>query len=184
MTALYPKDELPGADNSGKRFLKRRGTVHDVRSSDSYSEFLERVSRAAPITEACVAVDDLSLTVPQGGLFGFLGPNGAGKTTTIKMSARLYSAHPRRGMAIRPTRLGRRCAATDRLSAGTALLPQISVRHRSHPCPRRSIGSRWTQGERPRRRMPSHGQQCLITVSCRFPNARKAWCSASGWLPP
>lgn len=32
-----------------------------------------------------VAVDDLSLTVPQGGLFGFLGPNGAGKTTTIKM---------------------------------------------------------------------------------------------------
>ncbi len=32
-----------------------------------------------------VAVDGLSLQVPQGGLFGFLGPNGAGKTTTIKM---------------------------------------------------------------------------------------------------
>ena len=31
------------------------------------------------------AVDDLSLTVPQGCFFGFLGPNGAGKTTTIKM---------------------------------------------------------------------------------------------------
>ena len=32
-----------------------------------------------------VAVDDLSLEVPPGELFGFLGPNGAGKTTTIKM---------------------------------------------------------------------------------------------------
>ncbi len=32
-----------------------------------------------------IAVSDLSLSVPQGGLFGFLGPNGAGKTTTIKM---------------------------------------------------------------------------------------------------
>src|SRR5260221_3197609 len=30
-----------------------------------------------------VAVDDLSLTVPQGDFFGFLGPNGAGKSTTI-----------------------------------------------------------------------------------------------------
>jgi len=31
------------------------------------------------------AVDDLSLTVNNGEIFGFLGPNGAGKTTTIKM---------------------------------------------------------------------------------------------------
>lgn len=30
-------------------------------------------------------VDNLSLTIPTGNIFGFLGPNGAGKTTTIKM---------------------------------------------------------------------------------------------------
>src|SRR5258705_1639795 len=30
-----------------------------------------------------VAVDDLSLNVPEGEFFGFLGPNGAGKSTTI-----------------------------------------------------------------------------------------------------
>src|SRR6056297_1512797 len=32
-----------------------------------------------------VAVDDLSLTVESGEVFGFLGPNGAGKSTTINM---------------------------------------------------------------------------------------------------
>lgn len=31
------------------------------------------------------AVDDMSLEVNDGEIFGFLGPNGAGKTTTIKM---------------------------------------------------------------------------------------------------
>lgn len=35
--------------------------------------------------DSFVAVDDLSLEVHPGELFGFLGPNGAGKTTTIKM---------------------------------------------------------------------------------------------------
>lgn len=31
------------------------------------------------------AVDDLSIEVPHGTVFGFLGPNGAGKTTTIRL---------------------------------------------------------------------------------------------------
>jgi len=34
---------------------------------------------------AKVAVRDLDLVVPEGGLYGFIGPNGAGKTTTIRM---------------------------------------------------------------------------------------------------
>ncbi|QVT80579.1 Daunorubicin/doxorubicin resistance ATP-binding protein DrrA [Nocardioides aquaticus] len=32
-----------------------------------------------------VAVQDLDLAVPRGGVHGFLGPNGSGKTTTIRM---------------------------------------------------------------------------------------------------
>jgi len=32
-----------------------------------------------------VAVNNLSMTIPEGGIFAFLGVNGAGKTTTIRM---------------------------------------------------------------------------------------------------
>lgn len=37
------------------------------------------------------AVDDVTLSVRAGEVFGFLGPNGAGKTTTIKMMAGLVT---------------------------------------------------------------------------------------------
>lgn len=38
------------------------------------------------------AVDDVSLTINDGEIFGFLGPNGAGKTTTIKMITGILKA--------------------------------------------------------------------------------------------
>lgn len=38
-----------------------------------------------------LAVDDLSLHVQRGEVFGFLGPNGAGKTTTMRMLAALIA---------------------------------------------------------------------------------------------
>jgi ABC-2 type transport system ATP-binding protein len=61
-------------------------------------------------------IDDVSLTVQRGEVFGFLGPNGAGKTTTIRTlldllhptsgSARLFGLDSRRdSLAIR-ARLG------------------------------------------------------------------------------
>ena len=42
----------------------------------------EGLTKRFPTT---LAVDELTLTVPPGEVFGFLGPNGAGKSTTIKL---------------------------------------------------------------------------------------------------
>lgn len=50
-----------------------------------------------------VAVDDLSLAIPRGQLFGMLGPNGSGKTTTIRMLCGL----------VRPTSGSARVAGFD-----------------------------------------------------------------------
>jgi len=44
------------------------------------------------------AVDDLSLQVPQGSIYGFIGPNGSGKTTTIRMIMNIF--HPDSGKVI------------------------------------------------------------------------------------
>jgi ABC-2 type transport system ATP-binding protein len=45
-----------------------------------------------------VAVDDLSIQIDRGEVFGFLGPNGAGKTTTIRMLTSLIG--PTSGRAV------------------------------------------------------------------------------------
>ena len=42
-------------------------------------------------TGKVVAVDNLSLDIKQGEVFGFLGPNGAGKTTTVRMLSALIA---------------------------------------------------------------------------------------------
>ncbi len=44
------------------------------------------------------AVDDISLRVPRGTIFGLLGPNGAGKTTFVKLL--LSAVHPTAGTAM------------------------------------------------------------------------------------
>ena len=38
------------------------------------------------------AVDDISFTVEDGGIYGLLGPNGAGKSTTMNIICLLYTS--------------------------------------------------------------------------------------------
>jgi ABC-2 type transport system ATP-binding protein len=45
--------------------------------------------------ESVTAVDNLSLSIPEGSLYGFIGPNGSGKTTTMRMIAGIF--RPDRG---------------------------------------------------------------------------------------
>jgi ABC-2 type transport system ATP-binding protein len=74
------------------------------------------------------AVDDLSLTVPAGCIYGFIGPNGSGKTTTLRMIMRIL--HPNHGVirVLGQERLG---AANDRvgyLPEERGLYKQMRVR--------------------------------------------------------
>ena len=54
---------------------------------------LENLSKSF---EGVNAVNDVSLTVGKGDIYGFLGPNGAGKTTTIRMIMGII--HPDSGL--------------------------------------------------------------------------------------
>jgi ABC-2 type transport system ATP-binding protein len=74
------------------------------------------------------AVDDLTLAVPSGCIYGFIGPNGSGKTTTLRMIMRIL--HPDRGVVrvLGEESLG---AATDRvgyLPEERGLYKQMKVR--------------------------------------------------------
>jgi len=60
------------------------------------------------------AVDDLTLRVPRGSIYGFIGPNGSGKTTTLRMIMRIYHPDPGRGR-IRVFGLENVEAASDRI---------------------------------------------------------------------
>jgi ABC-2 type transport system ATP-binding protein len=71
-----------------------------------------RLSSVSKSYGAHRAVDGLSISVPEGAIFGFIGPNGSGKTTTLRML--LHVIHPDEGTIEVLGRTGRR-AANDRI---------------------------------------------------------------------
>lgn len=52
-------------------------------ANEEYAKVIE-IKRLVKKYKTVVAVNDISLDIYEGEIFGFLGPNGAGKTTTIK----------------------------------------------------------------------------------------------------
>jgi ABC-2 type transport system ATP-binding protein len=69
-------------------------TEHGVNEMDHYAIRTAQLSCHFGTTRA---VDDLSMEVPKGIVFGFLGPNGSGKTTTIRLLLGLLE--PKQGKA-------------------------------------------------------------------------------------
>jgi ABC-2 type transport system ATP-binding protein len=71
-----PDDTVtPGLRPAGPAASGRRFMIEITNLTKNYGSF--------------VAVNDISLTVDRGEIFGFLGPNGAGKSTTIRILAGL-----------------------------------------------------------------------------------------------
>ena len=58
-----------------------------------------------------IAVDQLTLAVPEGSIYGFIGPNGSGKTTTLRMIMRII--HPDTGSGTIRVLGGTSCEAAN-----------------------------------------------------------------------
>lgn len=71
-------------DPTGSRTIPKTAAPApaDIQPSDQPAVMIEGLTkRFGPK----VAVDNLTMWVPRGSMFGFVGPNGAGKTTTLSM---------------------------------------------------------------------------------------------------
>jgi ABC-2 type transport system ATP-binding protein len=58
---------------------------------DSANKIAIKISNLTKTFNKLVAVNNLSLEINKGEIFGILGPNGAGKTTTINMISGLLA---------------------------------------------------------------------------------------------
>ena len=88
---------------------------------------LDRVSKRFGTT---VAVNDVSLEIHRGEMFGLIGPDGAGKTTTIRLICGLLHADAGRiGVLVRPRQAARRRDGERRLPLA-ALQPLRRPEHR------------------------------------------------------
>ena len=81
------------------------------------------------------ALNNLTITVPRGSIFGFLGPNGAGKTTTIKILMDLIKATSGKAYVLgRPSSDVEVKAKIGFLPDSPAFSPQLTAREFLNIC--------------------------------------------------
>src|SRR5438034_1114790 len=113
-------DRVESDRSPAREGLSTRCSLLDMAAIQTFGltkEYRSRLPRPRTPT-AARALDDLTLDVRNGEVFGFLGPNGAGKTTMIRLL--LGFLHPTSGQA---TVLG---LDTERRS--------VEIRQRVGPC--------------------------------------------------
>jgi ABC-2 type transport system ATP-binding protein len=106
----------------GRALASERPREESAAASKRELEAAVRLRRLTKRFGSKVAVDDVSLTIEQGTVYGLIGPNGAGKTTTFSM----LSGY------LRPTRgtvevLGFAPSAVDDLRSRIGVLPQDAL---------------------------------------------------------
>ena len=74
------------------------------------------------------AVDNLSLTVPEGAVYGFIGPNGSGKSTTMRMIANIFYPDSGTIQVFGKTRSGTRSADIGYLPEERGVYRKMRVR--------------------------------------------------------
>jgi len=93
-SAVFPR--RPGIGNKIRpfpRILRVVTSEHAIETSG-----LTKIYRSRWKRREIKAVNEISLQVPRGTIFGLLGPNGAGKTTFVKLL--LSAVHPTSGNAL------------------------------------------------------------------------------------
>ena len=144
------------------------------------------------------AVDDLTLEVREGEIFGFLGPNGAGKTTTIKMIVGLIRPDAGKirvnghNLEDDPTKLKAQigfCPDTPELYerlTGIEYL-QLVADIRRIPVRRSEAHRKTRRNVQPKPALPdliqsySHGMRQKLSSSPRSCPNRRCWSSTSRW---
>src|SRR5690348_6751255 len=86
MRSAARRVSAPEHETGFPRSLRKPGFFRDRRQSSANTRM--HAIELQDVTKRFgdhVAVDDVSLAVPEGSIYGFLGPNGSGKSTTIRM---------------------------------------------------------------------------------------------------
>lgn len=111
-----------------------RVSAHVARRTPTYAELMSSAISLDHVTKSfgkLRALDDVTMEVPTGSVFGYIGPNGAGKTTTLRLLLDLIRPDTGtiRVLGCNPRTEGRRIRAqVGYLPGELTLWPRMTVR--------------------------------------------------------